>query len=135
MVLGLLLSSNAYAKEIYLTCKSYRGVGYWKDGRVSEFADGDTVHYNTFKINTDKKRIYDLNPADNEFIELKNVDWNWETEAYISWKENFEGLGYINICTINRIESTFLMEIIYKPIITFKRLVIYSNCKVGKKKF
>ena len=123
MVLGLLLSSNAYAKEIYLTCKSYRGVGYWKDGRVSEFADGDTVHYNTFKINTDKKRIYDLNPADNEFIELKNVDCR------------SCNMGTIRICTINRIESTFLMEIIYKPIITFKRLVIYSNCKVGKKKF
>ena len=133
IVLGLLLSSNAYAKEIYLTCESYRVVGYYKNGGMSDEPGGDSNLDTTFKINADKKQIDEFNSVANKFIGIKNVDWS---EAYISWKKDYEGgLDLTAIGKINRFDSTYNHQVLYKSDPTWKRLVTYYKCKVGKKKF
>ena len=101
LVLGLLLSSNAYAKEIYLSCDSYRVVGHYKGGGVSDEPGGDDQLDTTFKINTDKERIYEFNPVSNKFFEKSDSNWS---EANISWKADYGEVVYIG--KINRFEST-----------------------------
>ena len=130
LVLGLLLSTNAYAKEIYLTCESYRVLGHYKNGGVSDEPDGDVGLDTTFKINSDKERIYEFNKFSNNFIEQKDVDWS---EAYISWKGVYGEV--INVSKINRLDSTYINTVLYNSDPKWKRLVIYSKCRVGKKKF
>ena len=132
VVLGLLLSGNGYAKEIYLSCDSYRVVGHYKSGGVSDEPGGDDELDTTFKINTDKERIYEFNKFVNEFYERKDATWS---EAYIQWKMDYGETVYFG--KINRFESTFIQETIFiggtNP--RFKKLVSYYKCRVGKKKF
>jgi hypothetical protein len=130
LVLGLLLSSNAYAKETYLTCESYRVVGHYKNGGVSDEPGGDVELDTVFKINTYKERIYEFNKFSNNFIEQKDVDWS---EAYISWEGDYE--QYITVHKINRLDSTYIIRILYNSDPTWKSVVTYSKCRVGKKKF
>jgi hypothetical protein len=130
LVLGLLLSVNAYAKEIYLNCSSYRVVGYYKNGSISDEPGGSDDLKSTFKINTHKERIYEFNNVSNKFYERENVDWS---EALISWKRDWGDL--ISVNKINRFDLTYKTESIYTSDPTWKKLDTYYNCNVGEKKF
>ena len=125
---GVLFTMGAFQKkEMLLAFNANSGEELWQEevGELLTNGWGDgprmspTVHGN---------KVYALGGKGN----LVCADIKTGT---ISWKRNLEGMGFIEIGTINRIESTFLLEIIYIPSTTIKRLVIYSNCKAGKEKF
>ena len=130
-VLVLLLSTNIYANEVYLTCDNNRIMGYYKSGGVSDKPGIDELD-TTFKINAKKKRIYEFNRSFNGFIEKDDSKWS---EAQIKWITDRGNVTYIG--KINRFESTYIAETIFRrdenP--KFKKLVSYYKCRVGKKKF
>ena len=129
VVLGLLLSGNAYAKEIILNCENYRVIGYYKNGGTSD-EPGDSRLNATFKINSKKKTIYKLNNRSNKFYKKDKVKWS---EGSISWKEDLGDMKFYR--SINRYDLTYTNKIIYDNDPDWKRVDDFAKCKIGKKKF
>ena len=128
LVLGLLFSGSAHAKEIILHCENYRVLGYYKNGGTSD-EPGDSRLNHIFKINSKKKIIYKFNNRSNKFYKRDNVQWS---EGSISWKEE---LGDIKAYrSINRYDLTYKNKTTYDNNPTFKRVEDFAKCKIAKKK-
>jgi len=83
LVLSLLLSGNAFAKEVVLVCKFENGNSYKINGTVDKFNKStvqipfeDTI----FKINENRKTLIEIRPNREKII--NDVKW---TQAAIKW--------------------------------------------------
>ena len=128
VVLGLLLSGNAYSKEIFLNCTSYNTKGFYKNGAVSDEVNRSLK--STFKINTKKQTVFEYNSVSNKFLQKKNINWN---EGFISWEIDWGDV--ISRNEINRIDLTYIWENDLRKDPKWDKYVTYHNCKIGKKKF
>ena len=130
IVLGLLWGGVTTAEEIILNCENYRVIGYYKNGGTSD-GPGDAQLNKTFKINSKKKLIYELNSVNFKFFKKDNTKWN---EGSISWKYVVEKKSK-DYSSINRYDLTFTSELIYYNNPKWKRIETFAKCKIGKKKF
>ena len=86
LVMGLLLSGNAFAKEVIIVCKFENGISYKTNGNVEKF-NKSTVPIpkkdSIFKINENRKILIEIRPNREKII--NDVVWS---EAAIKWYPN-----------------------------------------------
>ena len=129
VVLGLLLSGNAFAKEIILNCENYRVIGYYKSGGITD-EPGDSRLNEIFKINSKKNRIYRYNNSAKKFLEIRNAKWS---DSSISWSTDIGTSKAFK--ELNRYDLSYTNNRIYINSPDWKKIEDFAKCKVSKKKF
>ena len=125
----LLLSGNLSAKEIILECDNYRVIGYFKAGGKADDPGSNELD-TLFKVDTSKEKVFEFNDVANKFIEEKSTKWS---DGAIEWERNW---GYrTNYHILNRYTLEYKKTSIYTESDKWKRLELFSKCKVAKKKF
>ena len=137
MVLGLLLSGNAYAKEIYLNCESYKLITYHKNGKI-EVTKGFPME-STFKINTSKKKIFKLNEVANFYVDLSQDNLKWGKD-FIKWNVSVKKLSedysaFTTYSTLNRVTLDLEQSTLYENDKNFEKQDEFNKCELVDKKF
>lgn len=129
IVIYLLLSGAVLAKEIILECDNYRVIGYFKAGGKTD-EPGSNELDTLFKVDTSKEKVFAFNGVGKKFIEEKNTKWS---DDAIEWERNWG--SRTNYHTLNRYTLEYKKTSIYSESDKWKRLELFSKCKVAKKKF
>ena len=137
VVLGLLLSGNAYAKEIYLNCESYKLITYHKNGKI-EVTKGFPME-RTFKINTSKKKIFKLNKVANFYVDLSQDNLKWGKD-FIKWDVHLKKLSedysaFTTYSTLNRVTLDLEQSTLYENDKNYKKQDEFNKCELVDKKF
>ncbi len=137
VVLGLLLSGNAYAKEIYLNCESYKLITYHKNGKI-EVTKGFPME-RTFKINTSKKKIFELSVVGNFYIDLSQDNLKWGKD-FIKWDSHIKKLSedysaFTTYSTLNRVTLDLEKSTLYENDKNYKKQDEFNKCELVDKKF
>ena len=86
IVLGLLLSGNAYAADIVLVCKFNYGKHHYDNGNVEKFGDTlGAIRDDIFKINDSKKTLIEIRTSGEKIV--KDVSWS---SSVIMWERRFD---------------------------------------------
>ena len=128
VVLSLMLSENAVAKEVIINCDNYKITGTKKNGVVSNEPGSDYLD-RLFKINTSKKKVFEFNNFSNKFYERKVTSWNEKT---IRWKDDDSKTTILS--ELNRFNLDHKHTVIYKDDDIWNRIVEFSRCSIGQKK-
>ena len=128
MVLGLLLSGNAYAKELILVCENFKNISYDKNNEINE--EEENIKFNElFKINTIEEKVYKFDKNYNKFYEQNNTKWN---DVLISWRKDNENRTNIN--EINRLDLAYKNTIRYYKNPELNKIEHYAKCKIEEQK-
>ena len=132
VVLGLLLSVNAYANITYVKCVSFESINYKRTGGIIK--KPTKGFEKLFEINDKKKIISIYMEGGDYFQKLPNIMWS---NSNIKWSNNL-GEGIFKISSdINRITGKLITDWEMKETAdpVFKRKITKSNCDIVDKKF
>ena len=90
VVLGLLLSGNAYAEIIYLSCTFKNGSYFNKKSKIVEIKTNSKI---SIKVDTRSKKIY--SPWPSIITEIIDIKWSDDTVSWTQGERNGTGeLGH-----------------------------------------
>ena len=128
VVLGLLLSGNAYADKVFLKCELVDGMDNWKDkSRNRVYRKGELPDVG-LEINTKTKKIFDTTYS--TFAVLNN-DWD---DNQVSWSQPTM-LIKINDYTLDRLTGELLIIKGYHDDNPRLSLFLSYKCSAAKKLF
>ena len=129
VLLGLLLSGNAYAEKIFLKCELTGGIDNWKDkSKNGVYRKGDKADVG-LEINTKSKKIFDTFHSD-----VSPDISNWDDNS-VEWKQQPTTLLRLNNYTLNRLTGKLLILRGYhnnNPLISE---ILNYKCSTAKKLF
>ena len=131
VVMGILLSGNAIAKTIIISCISYEQINYKRSGEV--IIDQKTHLEYIFELDDKNETIYQYSDLMNYFQKLSDVIWG---SSIILWT-GFIGDGLKSSSKLNRITGQYIidtkMDEKFNP--DTSRTINKYNCKSVDKKF
>ena len=129
--MGILLSGNAIAKTIIISCISYEQINYKRSGEV--IIDQKTHLEYIFELDDKNETIYQYSDLGNYFQKLSDVIWG---SSIILWT-GFIGDGLKSSSKLNRITGQYIidtkMDEKFNP--DTSRTINKYNCKSVDKKF
>ena len=128
VVLGLLLSGNAYAKKVFLKCELFEGIHNWKDkSRNGVYRKGELADVG-LEINTKTKKIFDTSYS---HFPVKRNDWD---ENEVEWTQPTILLR-INKYTLDRLTGNLFILKGYHDDHPMNSEMLSYKCSAAKKLF
>ena len=128
MVLGLLLSGNAYAEKVFLKCELVNGMDNWKDKSRNRVYRKGELPVVGLEINTKTKKIFDTTyfsfPVVSNYWDDNRVDWNQPT--ILLKKNNY---------TLDRLTGELLILKGYHDDNPMLSQILSYKCSAAKKLF
>ena len=128
LVLGLLLSGNAYAEKVFLKCELVDGMDNWKDkSKNGVYRKGELPDVG-LEINTKTKKIFDTTYSKSPVL---NNDWD---DNKVNWSQPTIFLK-INDYTLDRLTGELLILKGYHDDNPKLSLILSYKCSATKKLF
>ena len=128
IVLGLLLSGNAYAEQIFLKCELVDGIQFWKDkSRNGVYRKGELADVG-LEINTKTKKIFDTSYSN---FPVKSNDWD---DNEVDWTQP-TALLKINSYTLDRLTGNLFNLKGYHNDHPMNSEMLSYKCSAAKKLF
>ena len=128
IVLGLLLSGNAYAEQIFLKCELVDGIHNWKDkSRNGVYRKGELADVG-LEINTKTKKIFDTSYSN---FPVKSNDWD---DNEVDWTQP-TALLKINSYTLDRLTGNLFNLKGYHNDHPMNSEMLSYKCSAAKKLF
>ena len=129
VVLGLLLSGNAYAEKIFLKCELTGGIDNWKDkSKNGVYRKGDKADVG-LEINTKSKKIFDTFHSD-----VSPDISNWDDNS-VSWNQHPTTLLKHNSYILDRLTGKLSRLKGYHDINPLISEILNYKCSAAKKLF